>query len=319
MACFFRFPALKTLYALAALLISTGWAGSAAAEVLLNPSHLCHAVSAKVAPRGTLPPHFSCRGEPEGYQHGSLWLRADLARVAVDPGNLALLVHYSRFDRLEVTFTYLDGREVRQSVRSGDFGTHWRSGGQLHFSAPDRDSPLRYVTMRFDRLASAEMLRMRLLDRDEASLESMILSGWVGATLTLLLAGTVYNVSLAISLRRQFPVWQAGWSMCMFAWGALWSQLHLLIAPGLAGTISAQLCSALACLAITSAALSAITALETHELPRAARYTVLTLACSASLLGMPVAMIRSGPVDTLVAMVGILLILTMLGVAACLA
>ncbi|HEU4960026.1 MAG TPA: hypothetical protein VFT56_06425 [Sphingomonas sp.] len=101
------------------------------------------------------PRHFACRGTAAGYQRGSLWLRADLRRLKVDRGDLVLMVHQTRFDRLAVAFSYADGVVVRQQVRSGDFGTHWRAGGQVAFEAPVRDAPLVRLTMRFDHLAAS--------------------------------------------------------------------------------------------------------------------------------------------------------------------
>jgi len=47
-------------------------------------------------------------------------------------------------------------------VSSGNFGSHWRTGGQIAFEAPLRDARLLSITMRFDRLASANLLRMRM-------------------------------------------------------------------------------------------------------------------------------------------------------------
>ena len=307
-----RSPALTILAVLAALLL---WPGDAAAEAVLKLP-MCHAVAERVQPPGTSPPPFTCDGkDPAGYQEGSLWLRADIGHLPVDPENFALLLHYSRFDRLEVIFTYSDHRTFRQAVRSGDFGTHWHPGGQIAFAAPFRDVPLQYVTMRFDRLASVEMLRMRVMTQGEADVQAMALSICIGAALTLLLIGTIYNASLAFSLQREFPVWQALWSGSMFAWGVIWSQLHLLVFPHLAGTVSAQLCSALACLAVTSAAFSAISALEVGTVPRAMRLPTLGLAAGVCILGLPVAFIRSGPVDLVVGLVGVLLIATLLSVA----
>lgn len=83
------------------------------------------------------------------YQKGTLWLRATLPARAGQPDDLSLIVHSSRFDHLGVAFTYADGAVERQHVRSGDFGAHWRAGGQLAFRAPRRDAALTAVTLRF--------------------------------------------------------------------------------------------------------------------------------------------------------------------------
>ncbi|WP_231568172.1 GGDEF domain-containing protein [Novosphingobium malaysiense] len=256
---------------------------------------------------------------PENYQRGSLWLRADIDELPVDPRNLVLLVHNSRFDRLQVSFTYGDGRVVRQAVKGGTFAAHWRTGGQIAFEAPMRDVPLQFVTMRFDRLASINLLRMRLIDRDEANVQATALSISVAAALTLLLIGALYNSTLAFSLRRQFPVWQAAWAICMLAWGTIWSQLHLFLLPGMAGAVSAQACTALACLAVTLAAFSAVTALDAHILPRSVRRTTLGLAAAVGLFGLPLTFMRQGPIDTMAAVLGILILGVLFGVAFCLA
>ncbi|MCJ2183233.1 GGDEF domain-containing protein [Novosphingobium sp. 1949] len=289
------------------------------AKTILAPD-LCHAESPVPAPAATRARAFTCSREPAaGYQNGTLWLR--IPASAIPPSarhEPSLLVHYSRFDRLDVTFTYADGRKVVRSVRNGAFGHAWRIGGQLLFDPPARDAPLSAITLQFTRLASIDMLRIRVLDRGTAAIQSTALGLCIGAALMLLLVGTVYNASLAGSLRRQYPLWQAGWAGAMLAWGAIWAQAHLLIAPRLAGTFSAQTCSAIACLAITFAAFSAITAPGEAATPRLARRIVLTMATACSLLGIPTAFLRSGPVDAAAAMIGFLLIATMLGVAVCL-
>ncbi|MCO6763747.1 hypothetical protein KQH43_32130, partial [Streptomyces sp. EL5] len=71
--------------------------------------------------------------------------------------NPVLMVHSSRFDRLVVGFRYADGVTNWQDVRSGDFGGHWRLGGQIAFQAPLRDARLAAIVLRFDRLASAQV------------------------------------------------------------------------------------------------------------------------------------------------------------------
>jgi hypothetical protein len=91
------------------------------------------------------------------------------------------------------------------------------------------------MVLRFDHLASLELLRMRVMGGDEASLEATVLATAVGAALTLLLLGAIYNVSLAVAVRRQFPAWQGAWAGCMVVWGGFWSQAHLLVLPALAG------------------------------------------------------------------------------------
>src|SRR3546814_4012156 len=100
---------------------------------------LCHAVSGTALGDEALSSlRFSCRGTPTDYQQGSLWLRTSLDGAA-PRRDLALMVHNSRFDRLAVGFSYADGATRWQRARSGDFGSHWRAGGQILFEAPGRD------------------------------------------------------------------------------------------------------------------------------------------------------------------------------------
>lgn len=294
-----------------------GWAMPAHASEWRLPPTLCHAVSSGIATEAAAPAHFSCAGTPTGYQHGSLWYRVDLARQPVDRADLALMVHDSRFDRLMVTFFYADGSQNRQQVRSGDFGTHWRIGGQIAFVPPQRDAPLIAMTLRFDRLASAQLLRMRLLNQGEGNLQSTALAASIGASLTLLLIGALYNFSLAIAVRRTFPAWQGAWAGCMVAWGTIWSQFHLALFPGMAGALSAQICTALSCLAVALATLSAITALSPQQLPRPARFVTLAIALLVGLLGLPLALMRSGPIEQIATLLGLLILADLLAVAVC--
>src|SRR3546814_755708 len=164
---------------------------------------LCHSVTGTGTPDSALPPlPFACRGAPAGYQYGSLWLRADLRPLPVDRGDIALMVHQSRFDRLAVAFTYADGHIAWERVASGAFGTRWRVGGQVAFEAPSRDAPLVSITMRFDHVASHKLLRMRIVTNAEAGAQSAMLAALIGAALTLLLVGAVYNLSLALADRK---------------------------------------------------------------------------------------------------------------------
>ncbi|MDE8651195.1 hypothetical protein [Novosphingobium album (ex Liu et al. 2023)] len=201
-----RHPGLNALLFLAVLL-GFGWTAPAnAAEVRLGRS-LCHAVSARPPASDALPTRFACKGKPADYQRGSLWLHVDLRQYPVDRDDFVLLVHNTRFDRMQVAFTYADGRIVRQTVRGGDMGSHWRAGGQIAFPAPDRNVPLVALTLRFDRLASADLLRLRMMRDGEASMQSIALATSIGAALMLLVIGAIYNASLAFAVRRQFPAW----------------------------------------------------------------------------------------------------------------
>lgn len=147
-------------------------APAGAATLHINEA-LCHAVSDLDDGQAKLRTlRFACAGTPADYQQRSLWLRADLHRMAVARGGVTLMVHPSRFDRLAVAFTYADGTVRWQQVRQGDYGLHWRTGGQILFEAPERAAPLAAVTMRFDRLASHQLVRAQLLSREESSMRS---------------------------------------------------------------------------------------------------------------------------------------------------
>jgi diguanylate cyclase (GGDEF)-like protein len=276
---------------------------------------LCYAVSEMTTPRDVMPSTFSCAGVPAGYQMGTLWLRAFVSPDAHKSDDLSLIVHSSRFDRLIVAFTYADGIVERQDVRSGDFGIHWRAGGQLVFQAPHRDAQLAAVTLRFDKVASARLLRIRLVQRGEESTQTTGLAILIGAALVLLLVGAVYNASLALAVRKQFAAWQAAWAASMVAWGACWSQIHLFVFPKMAGALSAQICTGLSCLAIALATLSVVTALNDVHLSRWLRRTALGLSGAIVLLGIPLSMMRSGPIDQLGAALGMLVLADLVTVA----
>jgi diguanylate cyclase (GGDEF)-like protein len=303
---------------LALLCLGFGLTGNAAAaELALGGHPLCHAVSGQGVADDAAP-RFSCRGDPAGYQHGSLWLHADLRGDPLGKDEPAVLVHNSRFDRLVVTFIYADGSRVLQQVRSGDFASHWRAGAQIAFSAPKRSGPVTAVMLRFDRLASANMLRMRLTGPSEEEQQSTVLAAVIGSALMLLLVGATYNASFSIVARRQFSAWQAGWAAVMLLWGACWSQLLLLALPGMAGAISAQVCTGLACLATTMATMSAVTALDRRHLDPRLRRATLALGWAVAALGVPLSLVRAGPIEMLANVLGCLTLAVLVAVAWCL-
>jgi hypothetical protein len=174
-------------------LLILGGAQPARAELLRIGDPLCHAVSRSIAPDDTRPSHFVCNGDPDGYQKGTLWLHAALPQGSRDHEDLSLIIHSSRFDRLVVRFIYRDGAVEQQHVRSGNFGTYWRAGGQLAFRAPYRDVPVVAYTLRFDKVASAHLLRMRLVERGEEATQTTGLATLTGAALVLLIVGAIYN------------------------------------------------------------------------------------------------------------------------------
>lgn len=291
------------------------WAGPAAAVTLDVDRDLCHTQTAVAVPdNGLAALHFSCSGAPAGYQQASLWLRAPLEGSGAARGDVALMVHQSRFDRLAVAFSYADGVTRWQQVRAGDYGPYWRAGGQILFEAPGRGVPLTAVTMRFDRLSGHQFVHARIVPKAEAGMQSAGMAAAVGAALTLLLVSCIYSLSLAFAVRRQYLAWQAAWSGTMLLWGTLWSQVHLALVPGLAGTVTTQICTFLSCLAIALATVSAATAVDRGRVPKWLRTAVLAFGFSVGLAGIPLALIRGSSLGALADVLGLVVIADLLAV-----
>jgi len=308
----------RLLLALVGAAALMGAAPAGAATLRLNQS-MCHAVGSLGTKDTRLSElHFSCTGAPTGYQRGSLWLRTDMRALPTPRGGVALMVHHSRFDRLAVAFSYADGAVRWQQVRQGDYGSHWRTGGQVVFDAPERSAPLTAVTMRFDRLASHELVRAHLLPSDESSMQSAGMAAAVGAALTLLLVSGIYSLSLAVAVRRQYLAWQAAWAAAMLLWGTLWSQVHLAWLPFMAGTVSAQICTFLSCLAIALATASAVTALDRSGVPNGWRRATLGLGLCVGLAGIPLALMRSGDIGLWAELLGFVILADLAAVTLCL-
>lgn len=289
-------------------------AAPAAADTLKLGNPLCHAVTAP----GQTPDRFSCNATPERYQRNSLWLRAEGQALSQHNGNVVLMVHQTRFDTLAVAFAYADGVVVRESVASGAFGSHWRVGGQVAFESPLRSAPLTSITMRFDNLASHKLLRIRLMERGESSVQSSTLAALIGAALTLLAIGALYNLSLSAAIRRQFLGWHGAWATCVFLWGVIWSQIQLLVLPWTAGAIASQVCTFLACMAIALATTSAATSLDRKALPRWAAIGTLILGWTIGLAGIPVALERGPALQWMGDVMGILVLADLAAVSGCL-
>ena len=306
----------RLILGLAALLL--GWpAAPAAARTLDIDRDVCHAMSGTALPDKNLSAlRFSCRGAPAGYQQGSLWLRAALNGAAAQRGDVALMVHQSRFDRLAVAFSYADGTTRWSRVRAGDYGSHWRAGGQILFEAPDRNVPLIAVTMRFDRLSGHAFVHARIVPKGEAGMQSAGMAAAVGAALMLLLVSCIYSLSLAFAVRRQYLAWQAAWAGTMLLWGALWSQVHLALVPRLAGTVTTQICTFLACLAIALATVSAVTAVDRGRVPKWLRTAALVLGLGVGVAGIPLALIRGDSLGPLADILALVIIADLLAVTA---
>ncbi|WP_338426603.1 GGDEF domain-containing protein [Sphingopyxis kveilinensis] len=294
-------------------------AAPAQARALDVERDLCHAVTGAALNDDALSRlRFTCRRTPENYHGRSLWLRGTLKETPVQ-GGLALMLHNSRFDRLAVGFSYADGTTRWQRVRSGDFGSHWRAGGQILFEVPARRVPVTAVTMRLDGLAAHQLVRARILSTDAAGLQAAGMAAAVGAALTLLLVSGIYSLSLAVAVRRQYLAWQAAWSATMLLWGTLWSQAHLALVPTMAGTVTAQICTFLACLAVAVATASAVTAVERAHGVRTFRIGALLLGLGVGLAGIPLALIRSNEITVLADILGLVILADLIVVAAYLA
>ncbi|KGB52562.1 Diguanylate cyclase precursor [Sphingopyxis sp. LC81] len=300
-----------------AVLMLALWAGPAAAVTLDLDRDLCHAETGVAARDSSLSAlRFSCSGSPANYQQGSLWLRAPLEGPRAQRGDVTLMVHQSRFDRLAVAFSYADGATRWQQVRAGDYGSHWRTGGQILFEAPARGAALTAVTMRFDRLSGHQFIHARIIPKAEAAMQSAGMAAAIGAALTLLLISCIYSLSLAFAVRRQYLAWQAAWSGTMLLWGALWSQVHLALVPELAGTVTTQICTFLSCLAIALATASAVMAVDRGRVPNWLRAGTLVLGLSVGLAGIPLALIRGSSLGSLADVLGLVILADLLAVTA---
>ncbi|WP_420142598.1 diguanylate cyclase domain-containing protein [Sphingomonas sp.] len=295
-------------------LTGSPWMKPAEARALGFGGELCHAVTADETP----PPRYQCAGEPEGYQDRHLWLRVDPALLPRDAGGgpLTLLIHQTRFERVEVLFRYADHQILRQEAKLGDFASRWRIGGQLLFSAPARPAPLVSVTIHFTHLSSHKLLRIRLFASPAANRDLAIAALLVGASLTLLLAGGIYNLALAVAARRTYLVWHGLWALCVFLWGLVWSQAALIVVPGIAGTVSSQIGTFLACLAVAIATISVMTALA-GALSRRVRIGVIGLGVLVAMLGVPLAILTGPAIMPLANVLAFLTLANLIAVAAC--
>ena len=279
---------------LIAALILACLPSAAGATTLKLGNPLCHAVTADLTPPADQ--SYSCVGDPAPYQGGTLWLQTGLGDEPAARHDPVVLIHQTRMDRVILAFHYADGSSDVQQVERGDYGAHWRIGGQIAFAAPHRAAPLTGITIGLRHLASTSLLRIRILDALAANRDLAMAAILSGGSITLLLISGIYNLSLAIAVRRQFLAWHSLWAGCMVLWGLFWSQIALIAMPSLAGTSAAQTCTLLACLAITTATISVATALE-QSLPRWARRSVIALGISVTVVGTPASLVLGSSVD----------------------
>jgi diguanylate cyclase (GGDEF)-like protein len=159
-------------------------------------------------------------------------------------------------------------------------------------------------------------MRARLLPKADAVVQSTGMAVAVGAALTLLLVSGIYSLSLAVAVRRQYLAWQAAWSATMLLWGFIWSQAHLGLFPGLAGTVSAQLATFLACLAIAIATFSAVLAVARGLVSARLRGLALALGTIVGIVGIPLAIIRSESLAQWGNLLGLVVVADLIAVAA---
>jgi diguanylate cyclase (GGDEF)-like protein len=300
---------------LVAVLIVAGLPLMAEARTLGRDQGQCFAIG-----RGEAPPAdraFHCDVEPTGYQDATLWLRFDLTSKDAASGGPVLLAHLTRFDGLIILFRYADGSVARQEVSRGDYGAHWRIGGQAAFEAPSHNGRPIQVMLGFDHLASHKLLRIRVLPLVAANRDLAVAAVLSGGSITLLLIAGIYNLSLAMAVRRPSLAWQGLWAICMVLWGLFWSQIALIALPGVAGTPAAQTCTLLACFAIAAATVSVISGLR-HLLPRWMGRGVVAIGSAIAAIGLPASLVTGESIDIFAPLLDGLVLLDLAAVAACL-
>ena len=300
---------------LAAVLIVAGAPSVAEACALGQGQGQCFAIApADLAPSDQA---FRCGAQPSGYQGAALWLRFDLIPADSSSGEPVILVHLTRFDRLIVLFHYPDGTSARQEIRRGDYKSNWRIGGQVAFAAPARDRPPTRVTLGFGHLASHKLLRIRVLPAAAANRDLAIAAVLAGGSITLLLIAGIYNLSLAMAVKRRSLAWQGLWAICMVLWGLFWSQIALILLPGVAGTSAAQTCTLLACLAIAAATISVVSGLNSL-LPRWMARLAIGFSLLIAAIGLPASLVTGGSVDIFAPLLDGLVLIDLAAVIACL-
>jgi diguanylate cyclase (GGDEF)-like protein len=242
---------------------------------------------------------FQCTGMPADYQRKSLWLRGDASTIAALGNAPSLLVNMSRFEKLTVISRYGDKSEHIESVRRGDYGAHWRIGGQIKFELPDRSAPLQSVLLRFDRSTDADFLRIRVMPHGVASQQSASVAAIVACAMTLLMVSVVVSIALARAVGRKYFYWQAAWGTAMVLWGLCWSQANLAIFPTMAGTTSAQFASLLACWSMAMATVSAVNAPGRGAIPPLLKSAIMANAAIIAAGGVALSVILNRPLTGL--------------------
>ncbi len=309
-------PLWRIISAIIFLLFCGSLSGAQAADVHADvrfDGDYCYAVTELSVPDSVSKDlNFTCDTPPQHYQHESLWLKIADSHSGSLTDDVAIMVHQSRFNALSVGFIYADGAVRWKKVRNGDFGTFWRVGGQLRFTAPNRVPGLVSAILRFDELTDYGLLRIRFMPEGKASQESASVAAIVSGALMLLLVCFIYSLSLASAARRPQLLWQTAWAGVMVIWGLVWSQMHLMLLPSLAGAASAQFATLLATSAIALGFFAAIHPMQPQAIPRWMRTSNLWLAALIAVAGVPLAVIRHTPIVYLDKALGLLVALNLL-------
>ncbi|MBZ6378059.1 hypothetical protein B5C34_01745 [Pacificimonas flava] len=267
--------------------------------------------SAVTSPFDAVPERFACPADPQDYEVARLWLDAEVLPSDQGKEGTSVLVHQSRFSRLAVRFRYADGRIVQQSVQRGDYGPHWRIGGQLEFTPPYREVPVEQVTLVLDRLEAFGVLRARILTAEDASQQLSLLAVIVGACVSLLFLGALYNALLAIGTRRAFIGWHAAWATAVLLYGVVWSHLGVVVLPAIAGSLSARLGTLFATAAVAAAMMSVLAIVGRDTAPNWLRWVAKLGAAGSVAAGLLAVYPPPGTLESLAVTTGVLTLLNL--------
>jgi len=253
-----------------------------AALLAKPPAGTCFAVATRSG-MPAIPTGVTCAGEPQGYSDRLLWVRLPLpAEMARNGGNV--VVHMTRFQSLKAVFVHADGSIETQAVGQGAYGSHWHIGGQIAFSSR-RDKPLAAAWLVADGLENYGLLRIRFVAADALDRQFEFCALAIGAALALLAVVALYNLGLAVYLRRRFFLWHGCWAAAVLLWGIVWSQAELILFPELAGTYASRLATILACFAVMFAAICTADELRDAMALRANR-SIKALGVATALIGL---------------------------------
>ena len=257
---------------------------------LLPPTSLkvCHATSqAALSPEQALGATYACEGKPEQYADRWIWLRHELSADQQGWEDWSLTIRNTRFETLKVYFHFADGTSISHQVQEGEFRSYWRPNGYLAFNTTRHTAPLVAITLGMDQLAAYEVVRLRLSTISQMGLTVSLTVLIAGAAFSLLGASFIYTLLLAFLNGHRIMLWHAGWLGSMILWGLVWTQLILLVAPGLAGSPIVRLNALLSATALTMASLYMLASLERGLLPRwliRAFYAIAATSLGLSLL-----------------------------------